>query len=95
MKVDTATSKHNWAEVYLQNRGWVPFDPAAGDMKSLVFRNRAFGRMRPVYIYLSHIRNDYVLDNRNFGTFKYWGDRVSLTDSVEFRFPAPSTRASR
>lgn len=95
VKVDTATSKHNWAEVYLQNRGWVPFDPAAGDMKSPVFRNRAFGRMRPVYIYLSHIRNDYVLDNRNFGTFKYWGDRVSLTDSVEFRFPDSSTRASR
>jgi len=95
VKVDTATSKHNWAEVYLQNRGWVPFDPAAGDMKSPIFRNRAFGRMRPVYIYLSHIRNDYVLDNRNFGTFKYWGDRVSLTDSVEFRFPASSTRASR
>ncbi len=38
---------------------------------------------------------DYVLNNRNFGTFKYWGDRVTSTDSVEFRLPAPSTRESR
>ena len=95
VKVDTATSKHNWAEVYLQDRGWVPFDPAAGDMNSPIFRNRAFGRMRPVYIYLSHIRNDYVLDNHNFGTYRYRGDRVRLTDSVEFTFPAPSSRESR
>jgi len=95
VKVDTATSKHNWAEVYLQDRGWVPFDPASGDMKSPIFRHRAFGRMRPVYIYLSHIRNDYVLGNRNFGTYRYRGDKVRLTDSIEFKSPAISTRESR
>jgi transglutaminase-like putative cysteine protease len=95
VQADTTTSKHNWAEVYLQDRGWVPFDPAAGDMESPIFRNRAFGRMRPVYIYFSHIRNDYVLDSHNFGTYRYTGDRVRLTDSVEFKFPAPSTAESR
>lgn len=95
VKVDTATSKHNWAEVYLKDRGWVPFDPTAGDMRSPMFRSRAFGRMSPVYIYLSHIRNDYVLDNRSFGTYRYRGDRVKLTDSVEFKFPATSTAQSR
>ena len=95
VKADTATSKHNWAEVYLQGRGWVPFDPTAGDMKSPIFRNMTFGRMRPIYIYLSHIRNDYVLGNRNFGSFKYWGGKVTLTDSIEFKFPAQSTRESR
>jgi len=95
VQAETSRSKHNWAEVYLQDRGWVPFDPAAGDMKSPIFRNRAFGTMRPVYIYLSHIRNDHVLDNHNFGTYKYWGDRITLTDSIEFRVPDQSTVDSR
>ena len=95
VQADTATAKHNWAEVYLQDHGWVPFDPAAGDRRSPMFRSMTFGRMRPVYIYLSHIRNDYVLDNHNFGTYKYWGDKVRLTDSIEFRFPAQSSRESR
>ncbi|MHC4432870.1 MAG: transglutaminase-like domain-containing protein, partial [Planctomycetota bacterium] len=95
VQTDTATSKHNWAEVYLQDRGWVPFDPAVGDKQSPIFRNKAFGRMMPVYIYLSHVRNDYVLDNHNFGAFKYWGDGISLTDSIEFRLPDQSTVDSR
>jgi transglutaminase-like putative cysteine protease len=95
VRADTAKSKHNWAEVYLKDRGWIPFDPTAGDMKNPIFRSMTFGRMRPVYIYLSHIRNDYVLDNRNFGSFNYWGDKVTLTDTVEFKFPAQSTRESR
>ena len=89
VRADTATSKHNWAEVYLKDYGWVPFDPSSGDIENVLIRGRAFSRMRPVYIYLSHIRNDQVLDHRNFGTYKYWGDRVTLTDSVEFRQPAP------
>ena len=95
VQMDVATSKHNWAEVYMQNCGWVPIDPTAGDMASAMFRNRAFGRMRPAYIYLSHVRNDRVLRNHNFGTFKYWGDKVTLTDSIEFRFPDQSTANSR
>ncbi|HEC02609.1 MAG TPA: transglutaminase domain-containing protein, partial [Phycisphaerales bacterium] len=92
---DVSRAKHNWAEVYMQDRGWVPIDLTAGDVGNAAFRNRVFGRMRPGYIYLSHVRNDYVLDNHNFGAFKYWGDRVRITDSIEFRFPHQSTIESR
>ncbi len=94
VRVDTATSKHNWAEVYLQDYGWIPFDPSSGDIENILIRGRAFSRKRPVYIYLSHIRNDQVLGYRNFGTYKYWGDRITLTDSVEFRQPAPHFQKS-
>ncbi len=86
--VDPASSKHNWAEVYLQEYGWVPFDPSTGDIENTIIRNRAFGRMRPAYIYLSYIRNDEVLHNYNFSLYRYWGDRVRLKDSIEFKRPA-------
>ncbi len=95
VRSDVSTSKHNWAEVYIKGRGWVPIDPTAGDMGRAAFRNRAFGRMRPIYIYLTHIRNDHILRNHNFGAFSYWGDKVRLTDSIEFRFPDQSTAESR
>jgi hypothetical protein len=95
VKVDTATSKHNWVEVYLQDYGWVPFDPSSGDVENVMIRARAFGRMRPAYIYLSHIRNDEVLDNHNLGKYKYWGDRVRPKDSIEFKLLAPSVPKTR
>lgn len=95
VRTDVETSKHNWAEVYIRDFGWVPIDPTAGDMSGAMFRDRAFGRLRPVYIYLSHVRNDPVLKNHNFGAFRYWGDKVKLTDSIEFKFPDPPTINSR
>ncbi|MCH8120941.1 MAG: transglutaminase domain-containing protein [Planctomycetes bacterium] len=83
--VDPTSSKHNWAEVYLQEYGWVPFDPSTGDIENAIIRDRAFGRMRPAYIYLSYIRNDEVLHNYNFSLYRYWGDRVRFKDSIEFK----------
>ena len=89
MRFDTDSSKHNWAEVYLQKYGWVPFDPSCGDVENFIFRNRAFDRMRPVYLYLTNIRNDEVLDNYHFARYTYWGDRARLTDSIEFKHSSP------
>lgn len=95
VRTDVDTAKHNWVEVYMKGCGWVPIDPTAGDMGSTTFRDRAFARMRPVYIYFSHIRNDPVLKNHSFGTYKYWGDRVTLTDSIEFKPPNQTTPDSK
>ncbi len=82
---NSTLSKHNWAEVYLQEYGWVPFDPSMGDIKNAIIRGRAFSSMRPAYIYLSYIRNDEVLRNYNFSLYRYWGDRPRLRESIEFK----------
>ncbi len=95
MRFDTDSSKHNWAEVYLQKYGWVPFDPSGGDVENFIFRNRAFDRMRPVYLYLTNIRNDEVLDNYHFARYTYWGDRARLTDSIKFKQPSPPFRKTQ
>ncbi len=87
---DTKTAKHNWAEVYLQKYGWVPFDPSKGDAKFTALRDRLFNNLEPTYLYFSHLRNDVVLQNYHYCTFTYFGDPVSVTDSVEFEFPKKS-----
>ena len=84
---DTARSKHNWVEVYLQDYGWVPFDPSSGDIRSDYFRNLAFSMLRPAYIYFSNIRNDELLNGYQFARFTYRGRRIKVTDSIEFKQP--------
>ncbi len=85
VRPDSAPLKHNWTEVYLQDYGWVPFEPSWENNENAVLRNRAFSRMGPVYIYFSHIRNDEVLQNYHFASYKYWGEKVILKDSIEFK----------
>jgi len=89
------TTRHNWAEVYLQEYGWVPFDPSTGDVRNTIIRGTAFSNLRPAYIYLSHIRNDPVFGKYNFGAYKYWGDKINLKDSIEFKHFAPLSSKSR
>ena len=87
--LNSTSSKHNWVEAYLQEYGWVPFDPSTGDIKNAIIRGRVFSSMRPVYIYLSHIRNDEVLGNYNFDMYRYWGDKPRFKESIEFKRSAP------
>jgi len=95
VRFDSESPKHNWAEVYLQGYGWVPFDPSTGDIENTIIRSRAFSRMRPVYIYLSHIRNDDVLGDHSFGAYIYRGDKPRFKESVDFKVLAPPTPRTR
>ena len=87
---DTKTAKHNWAEVYLKNYGWVPFDPSKGDVRFTALKERLFKTLEPTYIYFSHIRNDDILDGFHYCKFTYFGDPIIVTDSVKFEYPEHS-----
>ena len=89
------STKHNWAEVYLQQFGWVPFDPSNGDIRNPLIRGRAFSNLRLSYIYLSGIRNDSLLGKYNFGAYTYRGDRIKFKDSIEFKQTYPHLRSPR
>lgn len=87
---DTKTAKHNWAEVYLKDFGWVPFDPTKGDVRFTVLRDKLFSTLKPAYIYFSHIRNDNILNGYHYCVFTYFGDRINVSDSIKFEFPKQS-----
>ena len=92
VRFDSESPKHNWVEVYLQEYGWVPFDPSAGDIRNTIIRGRSFSRLRPMYIYLSHIRNDEILGDYSFGAYHYWGDKPRFKESIDFNLLFPSIR---
>ncbi|MHC4584138.1 MAG: transglutaminase-like domain-containing protein [Planctomycetota bacterium] len=95
VRYDNISPKHNWAEVFLQDYGWVPFDPSWGDVENFILRDRAFSRMRPVYMYLTHIRNDEVINNYHFAGYKYWGGRAKVKDSIKFKRISPTFPKTR
>ena len=88
---NSTSPKHNWTEVYLQNYGWVPFDPSNGDVGNAPGKGRVLNT-GSVYFYYSHIRNDGVLGNSDFYGYKYSGDKPLFGESIKFKLPALSTQ---
>lgn len=76
---------HAWAEAYIRPYGWVPFDPTWGDTNAA-----SFDRLRPLYVYLTDVRNDEVLGGSDIYTYKYWGTPVK----VDFSMEVDSSRAA-
>jgi len=73
---------HDWVEVYLNDLGWIPFDPTFDDSNGNS-SDSTFENLKNVYVYLSFIRNDESLNNYHFYAYNYWGDNVEVTKVIE------------
>ncbi|MHC4364614.1 MAG: transglutaminase-like domain-containing protein [Planctomycetota bacterium] len=76
--------EHAWGEVYLKDLGWVPFDLIYGDVEQKSVKNDRFQKLKPIYIYLTNIRNDKILDQAITVKGLWVGD-VILRDSIVFK----------
>jgi len=77
------TEKHAWMEAWFPTLGWVPFDPL-----HVKRRMATFERLRPVYLYVSDIRRDPLLDNYPYWSYRYWGAAPRLVENLIVRKPA-------
>ncbi|MAE75429.1 MAG: hypothetical protein CMJ85_01010 [Planctomycetes bacterium] len=72
------TPRHNWAEVWLGEHGWVSFDP---------FRcadgSAAFERVENIYIRLAVQRNDPKLAGYHFFRYVYFGDAIDVKHDLK------------
>jgi len=73
---------HDWVEVYLDDYGWVPFDPTFDDNNGDSIYS-TFENLKNVYVYMSFIRNDDALKNYHFFAYTYWGDNGEVVKNIE------------
>ena len=74
------TPRHSWAEVFLKDYGWVPFDPSKNQR-----REKDFACLKPIYVYISNSRNDPVLhSNRNY-YYRYRGTKPTIKRSFSVK----------
>ena len=76
---DVSTIKHSWAEVYIEEYGWVPFDPTFADSGLATFN-----QLDPIFLRVSDIRNNDILNHGHFWAYHYWGDPIEVTESYTF-----------
>ena len=72
---------HAWSEAYLDEYGWIPFDPTFddtnGDKETITFEN-----LENIYIYLQFKRNDKILNGWYSLYYEWWGDEVKIDYDV-------------
>lgn len=75
--INLNTPAHDWVEIYTEEYGWIPFDPNLHDAGMASFLT-----LQPQYIYLTNKRNDSILNNFHYYSYKVWDGKI---DSVERR----------
>ncbi|MBK7287794.1 MAG: transglutaminase domain-containing protein [Flavobacteriales bacterium] len=58
--------RHAWAEAYTNEYGWIRFDPTP-------YQSIKFDKLKNMYIQISDVRNDKILRNGYFYTYRYMG----------------------
>lgn len=71
------TAKHDWAEVYTKQYGWVPFDP----FYTYLGKATTFSEMRPIYLFLDGERRNSVLQNHHYWAYRYEGNGAGIRDA--------------
>jgi transglutaminase-like putative cysteine protease len=72
---------HNWAEVYLDDFGWVPFDPIYDDNNGSSAET-TFENLKNIYIYTGFKRNDDVLLGYHYYAYNCYGDNIEVKKTV-------------
>jgi len=68
---------HSWTEVYLDDFGWVPFDPIYDDNNGSSVET-AFENLKNIYVYSGFKRHDDILSGYHYYTYNYYGDAVDV-----------------
>ncbi len=70
------TPLHSWPEVYLNDYGWIRFDPTGNNAID-------FSHLPNKYIQLSSVRNDSILSNYQRWTCKFWGEKFVINEDIK------------
>lgn len=79
----TNIPEHAWARVWLNELGWVRFDPTFGDQRSKKLQQKMFRTLPPIYVALTDIRNDATMEKAITVEGFFVGD-IQLNETVTF-----------
>ncbi|HQV39591.1 MAG: transglutaminase domain-containing protein [Flavobacteriales bacterium] len=74
--------RHAWAEAYTNEYGWIRFDPTP-------YQSIKFDKLKNMYIQISDVRNDKILRNGYFYTYRYMGDPINLKETIDITKSLP------
>lgn len=70
--------QHNWTEVWLQEHGWVSFDPFRAE-----WLGTSVDSLKNIYIQLSRTRNNKTLWGYHFYHYSYGGDGIQVSSDFK------------
>ena len=65
---DADNPRHSWAEAFIDDLGWVQFDPSPNN-------GAKFSEVTRAYVNMTSIRNDENVKGGNYFLYYWWGDK--------------------